>query len=259
MTCPSNESLLRMALSDGLAADALHVRTCTACTEKLNRLGKAMSRVQSVRQTRAPTASCLDDLAVADMLSSPSSSLEPHVQHLTECAYCRSNLAGAAAALRAPEVAREIARLQTEQPRPLLRWPRMAAVAAVFAGAALLPLLLRQDDRNSAGFPDQLRDSHPSITMSAPPEIVSPEGTVTRANALIWTHVAGATRYDITVFDRNGEVVWATEATDTAIALPDRIALTPGEAYFWKVAAHMNFNRSVDSELIQFVVRPPTP
>jgi hypothetical protein len=80
---------------------------------------------------------------------------------------------------------------------------------------------------------------------------------VANVHDLRWSHVAGADRYRVTVFDATGGVVYAAEASDTVVAFPDSIALVPGASYLWKVDARTGFDRWAASELIEFRVAGP--
>ena len=209
-------------------------------------------------RTSGDASGCLDDLVVANIVAARNAELEPHVaQHLAECADCRANVAGALAALRSPDIAREIARLEAKHSQQGGRWTRIAALAAVLAAVALFPQLLRSRSDAAPDAPDQLRDPHAGITMTSPPVILSPKGSIARVQVLAWTNVSGATRYDVTVYDKEGGVVWTAETTDTTVALPARVVLTQGNVYLWKVAAHTSLNRSTESELVEFVVQRP--
>jgi hypothetical protein len=82
----------------------------------------------------------------------------------------------------------------------------------------------------------------------------SPVGVVAAVHDLRWSHVTGADRYRVTVFDATGGVVFASEASDTVVAFPDSIALVPGASYLWKVDARTGFDRWAASELAEFKV-----
>jgi len=71
---------------------------------------------------------------------------------------------------------------------------------------------------------------------------------------LRWSAVAGADRYRVTVFDATGGVVYAAEASDTVVAFPDSVSLTPGASYLWKVDARTSFDRWAASDLAEFRV-----
>jgi len=79
---------------------------------------------------------------------------------------------------------------------------------------------------------------------------------VALVNDLRWSHVAGADRYRVTVFDATGGVVYTAEASDTVVAFPDSVPLVPGAAYLWKVDARTGFDRWAASVLAEFRVAP---
>jgi hypothetical protein len=85
----------------------------------------------------------------------------------------------------------------------------------------------------------------------------SPLGAVASVNGLQWSAVAGANRYRVTLFDARGHVLYETEVADTVAALPDSVALVPGEPYLWKAAARTGFDRWTASPLVEFSIAGP--
>lgn len=261
MSCPSPETLVTIAF-DEAGADASvarHVRTCAACTAEMRRLREAASVLQLAQESGHGTASCVDELTIANIATGGAAQLDATTTaHLAECERCRAQLAGALATLQAPEISKEIERLEQNRSLPATRrvpnWARMTALAAALAGIALVPQLIRTGASDPATAARELRDSDPSITMTPPPRIIAPKGPVARAAMLTWTSVPGANRYAVTVFDKEGTVVWETETSDTAIALPPAVVQTHGNVYLWKVEAHTSWNRSAESELVEFRV-----
>jgi len=204
-----------------------------------------LKRVLDTRvRSETPTADCLqDDLiaAVADGSLAPDARAVV-LSHVASCSRCREAVASVARVLADPAVARELS-----VSRSARRWYR---IAVPLAAAAVLLLLLWSpgDDRSPAhrGPP-----APPPATTPAPR---SPVGVVAAVHDLRWSPVAGADRYRVTVFDATGGVVYAAEASDTVIAVPDSVPLVPGAAYLWKVDARTGFDRWATSELAEFRV-----
>ncbi len=195
-------------------------------------------------RSETPTPDCVqDDLiaAFADGSLAPDlrASILPHV---ASCARCREAVASVARALSDPVVAREL----SVAPHGRRRY----RIALPLAAAAVLLLLLASpgDDRSSAH-----RGPPPSPPATTPVPR-SPVGAVASVRDLRWSPVAGADRYRITLFDATGNVVYATETSDTIVAFPDSIAFVPSAVYLWKVDARTGFDRWATSELVEFRV-----
>lgn len=161
--------------------------------------------------------------------------------HLAECADCRGEVVAVARLLRAAA--------------PRRRWYVPAGIAA----AAALALLLAPW-RSPPAPPGEPVLREPAVTTTAAPIPIAPLGAVAVAPALTWSSVPHADRYRLTVFDRDGSIVWQTEATDTMVALPAGVRIAAGTPYFWKVAARTGWDRWVASDLATFTLdaaRPP--
>jgi hypothetical protein len=77
---------------------------------------------------------------------------------------------------------------------------------------------------------------------------------VADATTLLWTAVAGADRYRVTLSDALGGVLYETQLADTVAALPDSIALVSGRSYVWMVEARTGFDRWSTSRLVEFSI-----
>jgi anti-sigma factor RsiW len=156
--------------------------------------------------------------------------------HLADCAECRATLY-------------EVGSILHTQPRR--RW---ASLVPLVAAAAVLLLVWSGSDHRPPTGP-VTRD--PALTTTRAPQPVAPLGSVSRVEVLQWSPVPGALRYRLTVFSGDGEVVWRTTVTDTAVAPPDSlrwIALTP---YYWQIKAETSHGRWVESELVTFTLTAP--
>ena len=160
--------------------------------------------------------------------------------HLADCDACRMEVV-------------DVARLVRARPNSR-RWYLPAGAAA--AAAAVLLLLIPGPGQDGLAPPDY---REPVITTTVAPNAIAPRGTITTARRLIWSSVPHADRYQVAVFDDTGRVLWETQTSDTATALPDRIRFQPGAPYHWKVKAQTSWNRWVSSDLVEFSIGPRRP
>ncbi len=168
--------------------------------------------------------------------------------HLATCALCRRAVASVAEALADGPITHEIEIVEGRRRRggPLVR----IAVPLAAAATVLLLLWSPADDRS----PGHRGPPPPPATT---PILRSPVGAVSAAKELRWSHVAGADRYRVTVFDATGGVVLAADVSDTVVAFPDSIVLVPDVSYLWKVDARTGFDRWATSELTEFRIAGP--
>jgi hypothetical protein len=207
-------------------------------------------------------ALCLDEAVIAAAATVGVQALDATaVAHLSQCAYCRSQLSDALAVLEAPEVVNEVARLGSDaeigRRRRKFNLAGAALLAAAIAGVVVVPQLMRMRADGTVRQAQDLRDSDSTITMTLPPKALSPSGAIARADTLVWTSVSGADRYSVTLFNSAGDVLWATETTDTTAAVPRGKVPRSNQLYFWKVAAHTGWNRFAESDLVEFKISPP--
>ncbi len=160
--------------------------------------------------------------------------------HLAACAECRAEVVAVG------RLARSF--------RQRRRWVVSAPLAAA---AAVLLLTLVPWGRISERSTPILRE--PAITTTAAPTPIGPLGAVTALPPLTWTSVPHADRYQVTVFDTNGSLVWETQTADTVAVVPRTITLRPGAPYFWKVAGRTGWDRWVASDLTTFTVGTTRP
>jgi hypothetical protein len=207
-----------------------------------------LRRVLDTRvRSETATPDCLQDDTLAALADG---SLAPDLRtlvlpHVASCPRCRGAVAAIARALADPAVVRELS-VPPSRRRPY------RIVVPLAAAAVLLVLLTSPGDDRSSG-----HRGTPPPPPAATPIPRSPLGTVAVVNELRWSHVAGADRYRVTVFDATGGVVYAAEGSDTVIAFPDSVALVPGASYLWKVDARTGFDRWATSELAEFRVAEP--
>jgi len=204
-------------------------------------------------RSRAPTPDCLDDettAALADGTIAPPMR-KTALTHLAGCAHCRGAVASVARAIANPAVAREVAAVEGGGRR------RLSLAVLSLAAAAGLVLVLTVPRPLDDGSP--VHRAPPGATAGTPAP-VSPVGIVAEAAVLRWTGVTGADRYRVTLSDAGGRVLYETQVTDTAAALPDSITLVPGRSYMWLVEARIGFDRWSTSRLVEFsIAGPPSP
>ena len=172
--------------------------------------------------------------AFADRALGPGD-LERIETHLADCRECRREL------------------IEVTDLRRLDRGRRLIRVAPL-AAAAIIALAILFRGIGSADRQSELRD--PTLTLAAPPTLVAPLGNVESPAVLLWTAVPRASLYRITVFDADGVTLWEQQVVDTTAQLPHSVTVVPGVPYFWKVAAQLDRDRWVSTELTRFSLSP---
>ena len=208
--------------------------------ERVRRTLRAQAR------TGALTPECIDDDTVAALAEG---ALDAAVRaavlpHLAGCARCRGAVASVARALADSGVAREIRGVEVAGGH---RFYRIALPLA--AAAALLLVVAWPRQANDSGPPHRDLPSDASA-----PVPISPIGVVASASPLVWTAVAGADRYRVTLSDAGAVVLYETQLADTVVALPDSIVLVTGQSYVWIVEARTGFDRWSTSRLVEFSI-----
>src|SRR2546427_305700 len=140
-------------------------------------------------------------------------------EHLAACAECRAEVVA-------------VARLT----RSLIGRRRWAVMAPLAAAAVLVLWLAPWQHQRPV-----LRE--PAVTTTVAPTPIAPRGSVTALPALTWSSVPRADRYQVTLFDRDGLVLWETHTADTTVAVPDTVRLVSGAPHYWKVAARTDLGR----------------
>lgn len=260
-SCPTPQDLLQAALGDEDARLAgvvdRHARQCPRCAHELDALRETVHALRARSLAEEPTPGrCLDDAEIADLVDGVDPKRQvSSIAHLASCGYCRRELSAVTRLLRDPSVAREIETIQPPAPRRLgARSARLATaaglVAAALGGVILGPELFR--NASEAGDEAILRER--AITTTAAPRIVGPLGFATLADSLRWTSVPRADLYRITVWDREGSVVWEGETRDTVLGLPEALDASRGADLLWDVKARTGWDRWVASELVELTV-----
>ena len=192
------------------------------------------------------TPQCLDDDTLAALAEG---TIDPTTRaavlpHLAGCARCRGAVASVARALADSGVAREVRGVEGAGRHRFYR------IALPLAAAAALLLVLAWPRQTNDGGPPH-RDPPPDASAPVP---IAPIGVVANATPLLWTAVAGADRYRVTLSDARGVVLYETQLADTVAALPDSIVLVAGRSYVWIVDARTGFDRWSTSRLVEFSI-----
>jgi len=157
--------------------------------------------------------------------------------HLAKCSECRVEIVETREILARPR---------------RLRWPVLAPVAA--AAALVLLVVWAGND----GTTSETHRDPPTAAVVAPSPI-APIGTATVVRDMVWSKVASADNYRLTLFDAEGLVMWRAATTDTQLALPDSVELQPGRVYLWTVEGRVGFDVWESSALTEFQVQGPAP
>ena len=261
--CPTPERLLAYLVEGRRSASAgrleRHLRDCKSCRVEAESLRGSVAALRTyAAQAVEETSACLDEASLATLIDGDLNRERraPMVAHVAGCARCRREVAAISRALADPSIAAEISRPDSEKRRVRqIHVARIAGVAGLAAAAVGILLISRPFGSRDEVASDTHRE--PVMTTAAPPVTVSPEGSVREVSALQWTSVPRADRYEVTLFDREGSVLWEATAQDTFAMLPHTVTLNRGSRYFWKVRARVGWDRWVESELTEFSVSEP--
>ncbi|HEX2721888.1 MAG TPA: hypothetical protein VHM24_03160 [Gemmatimonadaceae bacterium] len=203
--------------------------------------------------TEHPESACLTEDVLIGLADGRLTGAELLIStpHLSSCRRCQHELASLVRALNDPAVARAVS-----ADRAYLR--RVAQVIIPLAAAATIVVSLavprERQSREPVG-----QHRAPVITPGAAPIIGRPAGVVSDVVDLQWSAVPRAEAYRVTLFDKDGQVVFEDETSENGIVLPDSVTLVPANRYFWQVQARIGFDRWVSSDLVEFRLIPPRP
>ena len=262
--CPAPPELLLYALQlsvDRESRDTVHhVSVCAACQSAVVGMREVASSLQLSAGNVAATENCLDEMTVANVVEQGVSMSEhPDViAHLATCARCREQVTSVARLLRDPFTATEIRRIERSAVASVTRRWRVAGAGALTALAAAVAFIIASSgDRVGVRQPmvavtDSETHREQSVTTTVAPSLIAPIGAVAAADSFSWTSVPRADLYRLTLFDREGTVVWEAEGSDTVMASPKSVIGERG--YLWKVEARTGWDRWVESGLMEFLV-----
>ena len=258
-SCQAPDVLAELALAGSVLPDDAverHVRECERCRTELNRLREAASALRRMPVSApASTVDCLDDDDVA-VLADGAATDSRALTHASTCGRCRSRLAAVHRLRNDDAVAAELRKLdapvpETKRRRRAFALPSVATLAAGILAVAILRPANTVTKTSSSVTRDSLhRES--AITITTAPRIVGPSASM--RDSLIWTSVPHADRYQIKVFDLEGTLVVNELTTDTAFAVPSRLARAVATRYLWKVEARTGWDRWVASDWQEFTI-----
>jgi hypothetical protein len=222
-------------------------------------VGAMRERLKKLAQ---PEPEHFDEIALSELADAAHGSdiSDARLAHLATCQHCRLELGSIAALMRDPQVSFELHRqrqltLVAAPPSrvsaaalPSLRRRSLHIVAGAVAAAAVLLLGIRlvTPKMPTTGLSRAFR--HASIEVADAPKLRAPVGEVGEKQTLVWTSVAKADLYRVTIFDASGRTVYEAEVPDTVVAWsPDSLTHWTGELR-WRVKARTSADRWVDSD-----------
>jgi len=255
---PREADLVRFAFADSSGASealARHVGRCTACRDVVDMLRTQANTLRLVSPpVKDVTPDCLDAEAIAaladgsmDLVDAPGA-----LNHLLDCSRCSQEVASGAQVLAAPEVRAEVDRLGS---LPEHRHWRRIASSVIVVGAAAAALLFIVERPSSSEVAQPLYREE-SVTGVAAPHLIAPFGITATVDVFRWTSVPRADRYRITLFARDGSVIWETLTRDTTIVLPDLVRRVPHDTILWRVAAHVGWEDRWATSDLAMVIAP---
>jgi hypothetical protein len=235
--------LVRFAFTDadvareGLPRHLAHCAECHRAVDALRSESSAMRLVSSPAVHASPN--CFDAEYIAAIAEGSNDVAgTPFVRaHLVDCARCRSEVASVARLLEAPEVRTELDRLGSHHQHTHRRAVIGGSLFAAVAAAGLIVMVGRP---SPPGLTQRIYREE-SVTAFAAPRLVAPLGAVAAINSFQWTSVPRADRYRITVYARDGSVIWELLTRDTVVTPPDLVRLAPDDTVLWRVAAHVGW------------------
>jgi hypothetical protein len=155
------------------------------------------------------------------------------LDHIGECAECQ----------------RDLELFRVAQARPAERWVLYTGVAAAAAVVLVAALLWRGRPTPS----DPTRGNHDRI------ELVTPRGSVSgnRPPAFIWRSMPEAIGYSFELLDDRPVRTFHLMLPDTALVLPDSVALIAGRVYTWRVRPVLPSGEGPPSAFLSFTLQKP--
>lgn len=246
MTNPhlTEAELVRFAFLDhGAAPERLppHLTECAECHSNFDllRAGSNAMRVASP-SINGSSNNCLDAEYIAAIAegSEDVGTAPQAFAHLLECARCRREVAAVARLLEVPEVRMAV----DELGRSRHSWRRRVFISGSLVAAATAAAIFVAVGRPSAAprlAPAIYREE--SVTAFAAPHLIAPIGNVSTISSFQWGSVPRADSYRITLYARDGSVLWEAFTRDTTLAAPDLVRRAPRDTALWRVAAHVGW------------------
>jgi hypothetical protein len=162
--------------------------------------------------------------------------------HLASCGRCRDALTASAVTLR-------------EQRRPRVR---LTAATSVAIAAGLAALFIVPAVRDAGVAPEPLErgdqaEGIPTFAAFAPRDgaEVAADGVSFR-----WAEAGPDARYQITVTDELGDVVWTAPTRETVFEGPGTDVFAAGAVYYWYVDALLDGGRVARTAVLEFRTVP---
>ena len=164
-------------------------------------------------------------------------------KHLNGCPQCRSELSRASAAL-----------IEHGGGRRTLVWLGPLAAAAVVAMLLLVPIGRILGPGGEAPRLRGAGDEGVAVFDAVSPD----DGSAVPSGAVVftWRSAAAGARYELTLTDARGDVLWSSATADTVLPLSTQVALAAGETYFWYVDALLDGARSAATDARRFTIEP---
>lgn len=258
---PGEGELIGLALADsGPAREASvrrHLADCPDCRGTVDTL-RAQANAMRLAAPRSieRTEDCLDAESIAALAdgSLDVTSASAAFAHLLTCPQCCRDVASTARLLEDANVRGELDRLASRGRR------RKRLIGGVSLGAAAAAVLLVLFGRAALYKVAKQTFREESLTGATAPRLISPIGTAALSDTFRWTSVPRANQYHITVFNRDGSVVWEAPTRDTAMALPGLLTRAADETYLWRVEARVGWeDRWAASDLATMTVHGAKP
>ena len=177
-------------------------------------------------------------LAVVEQQGSEEERLKS-INHAMTCADCSEELE----LLRATRVVRDRARI------PHTGFA-LAASLVLVAGLGYYTLARH-------GSPGPGEDSGLTRGTSGDVQLVSPTGTVSRLDSLIWRSITGVTSYVVEVRRDDGTVLARATTNDTTFVVADSARVAPNNDVYWTVSARLSDGTELVSPARRIRITPP--
>lgn len=138
---------------------------------------------------------------------------------------------------------------------PRRRRFKVGTAAAMAAAAVLAGLLFLRPAQVTDELAPVHRDDASSPASALVPQ--APIGEVPAVREFSWSPQTSADLYQVTLYGPEGVAIWEVETPETHVVVPEGTRLEPGTSYLWEVAARVDWNRWVRSELVRFEIREP--
>ncbi|MEP7086263.1 MAG: hypothetical protein ABI884_02920 [Gemmatimonadota bacterium] len=178
----------------------------------------------------------LSDFALAELVDATKKKVGHFAirAHLEQCWHCQTTLAELREIVRDPRLHNELgwdSEKDGSDRRRILQKQQRVVLLSAFAAAVVLVLAMPVPVLRGPAPETKMRSVWGMFT-PVPPQ---PDDSSQRVTTLIWTRLAHADRYHVTVYDSAGAVAWAGESGDTNISLPRDLTQRLAGRIRWRV------------------------